>query len=549
MSDDEANYRPISQPQLKSSCGCSIDRAIHRNNTNASIIITGAQKQSDGSGGNSYVAYSIHFGNNDTKRRYSDFESLRKALSRLHPTVIVPPIPEKHSLSDYATMQRVKDDIVMIEKRKRMLQSFLNRVAQHPDLSYDHVFHRFLETSVSWAEVLHSPPLSTLPKNLLQTPLITGGKHDSRPIPTASTSTPVYSSSQPPPPSTISLGLSTSVIPIPSSTQTLRNPDLRFVESELFTNRFAQHMSSSIDKTQRRVVRRLGDLANDYAELGAVYNGFSLNEVDTLANAIEKVGQAVDSSYTATGHMVTALESDFAEPVQEYIQYAQTIKQVLNYRHLKHAQVELIADSLESKRSHLETLLRMENEARRLDEALKREHSVRAVDSNGMHDNFPDEPAQPIGNNQRNGHLEDDSLAPYSGGENGNVNPYASYYSQPNPVTRRRTKRWSGPTNIFSALSHTVQGIIDVDPEATRRNQIGKTRDAIVQLEEAHEVTRKDLVGISADTQADLDRFQRQKVRDMRDMLLAYAKIHAKWCQKNLGSWEEARAEVEKIQV
>lgn len=179
---------------------------------------------------------------------------------------------------------------------------------------------------------------------------------------------------------------------------------------------------------------------------------------------------------------VTALESDFAEPVQEYTQYAQTIKQVLKYRHLKHAQVELIADSLESKRSHLETLLRMENEARRLEEALKREHSVRAVDSNGTHDNFPDEPAQTIGNSQRNGQLDDDPLAPYSGRENGNVNPYASEYSQPNPAVRRRTKRWSGPTKIFSALSHTVQGIIDVDPEATRRNQIGKTRDAIAQV-------------------------------------------------------------------
>lgn len=46
------------------------------------------------------------------------------------------------------------------------------------------------------------------------------------------------------------------------------------------------------------------ELANDYAELGAVYNGFSLNENGQLANAIEKVGQAVDSSYTLTGQLV-----------------------------------------------------------------------------------------------------------------------------------------------------------------------------------------------------------------------------------------------------
>ncbi|RUS24041.1 hypothetical protein BC938DRAFT_474215 [Jimgerdemannia flammicorona] len=477
---------------------------------------------------------------NDTRRRYSDFESLRKALSRLHPTVIVPPIPEKHSLSDYATLQRgVKDDPVMIEKRKRMLQSFLNRVANHPALSYEHVFHRFLETNVSWSEVLHSPPLSTVPRNLLQTTVNTGGKRSSRPTPIASNSTPVYSSSQPPSSSSppTSLVIVPSVIPIPSASQGLRDPDPRFVESELFTNKFATHMSSSLDKTQRRVIRRLGDLANDYAELGALYNGFSLNEAGDLANAIEKVGQAVDSSYTATGHMVTALESGFAEPVQEYTQYAHTIKQVLKYRHLKHAQVELIVDSLESKRANLEWLLRAENEARRLEEALKHErvpgqaasnYNRPTVYNNEAPDNVADETAAAIGNPEANEQEE----AEFPDEENSSFNPYASTYSQPNPVARQRTKRWSGPTNIFSALSHTVQGIIDVDPEATRRNQIGKTRDAIVQLEEALEITRADLVDISADTQADLDRFQRQKVRDLRDMMLTYAKIHVQWCQK-----------------
>lgn len=38
----------------------------------------------------------------------------------------------------------------MVEKRKRMLQTFLNRVAKHPELGNDHVFHRFLESGVAW---------------------------------------------------------------------------------------------------------------------------------------------------------------------------------------------------------------------------------------------------------------------------------------------------------------------------------------------------------------------------------------------------------------
>lgn len=52
---------------------------------------------------------------------------------------------------DYAALQtRVKDDLPMVEKRKRMLQTFLNRVAKHPELGKDHVFHRFLESTGSW---------------------------------------------------------------------------------------------------------------------------------------------------------------------------------------------------------------------------------------------------------------------------------------------------------------------------------------------------------------------------------------------------------------
>lgn len=38
----------------------------------------------------------------------------------------------------------------MIARRKRMLQTFLNRIARHPILSNEHVFHRFLEGEVSW---------------------------------------------------------------------------------------------------------------------------------------------------------------------------------------------------------------------------------------------------------------------------------------------------------------------------------------------------------------------------------------------------------------
>ncbi|CAG8465388.1 2334_t:CDS:2 [Ambispora gerdemannii] len=481
--------------------------ALIRCGEEENILITNAQKTNEGSG-SSYITYTIRYMDQEVKRRYSEFESLRKSLTRLYPTVIIPPIPEKHSITDYATMQsKAKEDVVIIEKRKRMLLTFLVRISKHPQLSSSHVFHRFLESGVSWNEVLNSPPLSTLPKNILQVSPTN--------LPSSNPSSPVSTTNP--------------LLPTPNPSQLLRNPDQRFIDSELYTNKFANHMSQNLEKTNRRILKRLSDLSNDYAELGAVYNGFSLIEFGGLAHSIEKVGQAVDSSFMTTRNLITALESEFSEPLQEYSQFAQMIKQVLRYRHMKHLQLELTEETLEKQKTAHETLTKSEEEARRLEVALNRatleeNHSRTSFDSEdgNLHE---------VGENGR----EDDGHHH----QNGELS---------NSATLNHTKKRSG-SKLFSVLSHTIHGIMDVDPEATRRSSIGKTADSIIQLEEALETSRKDLKNISGSIQEDLDRFQRQKVRDIRDMLLAYAKIQIKWCQKNLTSWEEAKAEIGKMQT
>ncbi|KAI9470999.1 MAG: hypothetical protein EXX96DRAFT_586476 [Benjaminiella poitrasii] len=494
---------------LKPTCGCNIERALFHDNNY--IFITSAQKQSDSSSGKSYIAYHIRISDVETKRRYSEFESFRKALTLLHPALIIPPIPEKHSIVDYAALQtRMKDDLPTIEKRKRMLQTFLNRVAKHPELGKEHIFHRFLESNVAWSDVLHSPPLSTLPKNPLQ----------------------MVISKQPDNPSyTYNPVLASNLIPTPNAAYQLKNPDPRFEESEKFTFRIANYMSNNMDKTQRRVIRRLGELANDYAELGAVYNGFSLNETGTVANAIEKIGQAVDASYTETGKMVTSLEGEFAEPIQEHAQFAQIIKQVLKFRHMKHVQVEMIENSLNTKKENLNNLLRMESEAKRLEEAITRERTIgsNAINVNEVNDEMNDE-----SDTMRTEQVE---------------NPYQTTFTENRRPVRSNNGWTNAPRKMINAVGHTLQNIIDVNPEATRRNQIGISKDAINVLQEALDITRKDLTVISSELQTDLDRFQTEKIQDMRDMLIAYAKIHIRYCQKNLDSWQEARAEVDKIPI
>lgn len=86
------------------------------------------------------------------RRRYSAFLSLHQSLTGLYPVLIIPPIPSKQSLTDYAVkgQSKAREDATIIARRKRLLEDFLKRLIRHPILGGEHVLHRFLEEDVSW---------------------------------------------------------------------------------------------------------------------------------------------------------------------------------------------------------------------------------------------------------------------------------------------------------------------------------------------------------------------------------------------------------------
>jgi hypothetical protein len=53
-----------------------------------------------------------------------------------------------------------------------------------------------------------------------------------------------------------------------------------------------------------------------------------------------------------------------------------------------------------------------------------------------------------------------------------------------------------------------------------------------MQLEDALQACAHDLKYASIAIQTDLDRFQRQKVADLRDMAISLAMTHRDWCKK-----------------
>jgi hypothetical protein len=313
-SENSPDYSPVGTPE-RNNPESQVFANLKSDNhtlTYEKILIIDTEKVSDFK--DSFTVYVIKTGNVVVKRRYSEFESVRKLLLRMYPFIIIPPIPKKHSLTDYAKMQsKAKDDQVIIDQRKRQLQFFLNRVASHEILGCEVLFQKFLEAN-QWSDVLFS-------QNLVRNS--TGGPTSKAPV-------------------------------LPKK---LKNPDLRFVETELYMERFGESISS-LEKLARKIYKKETDIAGSYSELGAVFNAFSLHESKNkgIAMSIEKLGQAMDSSCMAMNSCIQEIENTFVDRLHEYVQYNKVVTDILKLRNQKHGKYEDFGEQLDLKRFQLQGL-------------------------------------------------------------------------------------------------------------------------------------------------------------------------------------------------
>ncbi|SLM39390.1 sorting nexin-41 [Lasallia pustulata] len=569
--DDDEDYashpRGEEVPRKKGGYDSRIEQILYEN-PDLQIVITDAGKNHESGG--SYIVYTIRTGDLEVRRRYSEFSSLRATLVNMHPTLIIPPIPEKHSMADYAAKPtKAKEDMGIIDLRKRMLGVFLNRCRKMKEIREDGVWWRFLDPNASWAEVLHSHPVASIPKSNMKAPPLDPSNptpaHQWLPVPSSSaklrSTSNVSSSGTPtsPPEHSTFASSAAHTIPgpqvfgrFPPTSQNLSEQDLDpyFANFESSTRELELLLQGSIERVNRRTITHLSALSTDLAELGARYNAFSLSEQSpTVAAAIERIGQAVDSSYIATEELSSTLGASFAEPMRESAQFAGVVRSVLKFRILKRVQEEMTKEELYKKRQLLDSLERSEAEAKRIEQYLgstgmpsgtpKRSRSSASARSSS-------DQVRREGSNEDTVSIDSDFPPTHS------EVPSSSHDQEPTSPSSPHRKSQSGnfvTNKIFGRLSHAVHGIVDVDPERTRRDQIGKTREGLVQLEQALEVSEKDVRDASAGVLKDLKRFQQEKEEDLKRYMVAYARCHIDWARKNLETWKEAREEVDKIEV
>ena len=315
--------------------------------------------------------------------------------------------------------------------------------------------------------------------------------------------------------------------------------DPYLISYEANTRAYETLLTSGVEKVNRRMLNRLSNLSTDLAELGARYNAFSLSEpAPTLGPAIEKVGQAVDSTYIHTEELAAGLASGFTEPIRESAQFAGVVRSVLKYRMMKRVQAEITQDELAKANMKLEQLEKSELEARRIEHYLA---------GSGMP---PPQESSPRRNSESS--VQQSGNRPTSSGDSdaGSVDsdfPPTHSNPMPPPIStspipypqsspgqtaagsspqHRKASSFSNPlaypvSKIFGKLTHAVSGIVDADPETTRRNNIGKTRETLVQLEAALQVAGRDVDEAGKSVLADLHRFQAEKETDMRKLMVS----------------------------
>lgn len=310
------------------------------------------------------------------KRRYLEFKLYRDTLLRLFPLVIIPPIPEKHSLLSYVVNSlNNQGETELVEMRKRFFTRFLRDVVGHADsrLRQSPLTHKFLDPSyeMAWENALHEPPVLTLPTLLLLTnpvdtrdqnglyvllPMINGFDmarthdnllllkkidddlrklHDQKLLIDAKRHEFELKHSPLEPPSPKDAKSSPQETSLEQALVGSGDAETDFDHIPAALIKFESEFHATIkaltaiDKLNIRLVKNFKHMVHNLIELGGNLNNFSLQAYDLargannqLLAAIERFGLTIDLNFlTYEGFVQDHLIPEWEEPIHQMIQY------------------------------------------------------------------------------------------------------------------------------------------------------------------------------------------------------------------------------------
>lgn len=533
--------------------------------TTCSVQISEAGKSSEGMANSlkKYIVYTIKLINSEdssdevhTRRRYSDFESLRDVLTRVFPLLIIPPIPPKNYFTlnmlngfvgsstssntnsngngttadssannglagakySYINSNHLNKNR-LIEHRKRLLLNFLNNCLHIPQIRNLEFFAKFLDPSANWSDEIMLIN-SQLPKSVYQlnpeNGLRTAPLYAELPLPVSSNplSIPFL---KPLNAKTITKKtnklLGTGATAEPTNGEDASNGAEN--GNGIHENGLSQAVRTShLDDINKKIMDNFMGLSNDYVELGSALNSLSLMWTDFLKAKIgkytepedvkpdiifEKIGDAFDRSYITINALITELETKFSEPLGEAVQYSSILQSVKKFQDRKTKQKDLLDTEVKDKKKELADLLKAEIEASRIENAI-------------------------------GGPLQD------------HTTEQAQVMTQHKPSKMRLFPNMSS----FKKITKYVSDIMDQNPELTRKQRVTQLQARITVLEECQNIMLEDITYITDELDKSFTQFRQQEFKSIYQILLSYNGILISWAKKNIEIWEEIREEIDR---
>ncbi|PVU96132.1 hypothetical protein BB561_001377 [Smittium simulii] len=517
----------------------------------------------------SYISYTIEFGPNTAKRRYSEFESFRKILTRMYPTFIIPIIPEKHSLAQYATERsKTKEDINIIKRRERMLGRFLGRIVEDPILSTNHIFHRFLEDGTSWSEIMHCPILSNLPNvarnsaelgSILNGLSLLEGADSEKLIDCTGQVIDISSSDLIILKSKLETGVLEYILEYTkfsqSINQVLNYRNSKYTQLENLNSKLEQKknelkelldvdveilstndLDASEDNlntrnsispnTQNRKSNNFNHFSNQFKkdDMSNKYiSTFSENSANNLSS-VNDANSSIDLDKNRMIHNVV-INTEFDPLAQFQLEQSMIwndgIPSALpqdNYNILSNSQKRNDVNNLHDfghKRDKNNDVSVLEESSLKSPDL----HHQNVIENNNMHSE----------DCQNDFKSTSESLIASRSVPLG--------YTASSERTSSNNKYIGG--SLLNKLSNSFNGIVDVNHDISRQLKISKLSENISEIETMTETINDDLVLIDESTQDSLNRFQKAKISDLKLMLLTMANTHIEFNNRCIIGWEK----------
>ncbi|PIO27180.1 hypothetical protein AB205_0174300, partial [Aquarana catesbeiana] len=213
----------------------------------------------------------------EVRRRYQDFVWLKSKLEDAHPTLIIPPLPEKFIVK--GMVERFNNDF--IETRRKALHKFLNRIADHPTLTFNDDFKIFL-TAQAWELTSHKKQGPGLFSRMGQT-----------------------------------------LKAVASSVRGVKNRPEEFTELGEYAEAFSQKINV-LDKVSQRISKEEKDYYEEMKEYGPIYTLWSASE-EELVDPLRGVANCIDKCCKITEALNTKLSCDLIPIIHEYVLYSETL--------------------------------------------------------------------------------------------------------------------------------------------------------------------------------------------------------------------------------